>query len=325
MFATCRPSPSSRLVLGYPLQFTFNGLKCLFLARFATHPFTPHVFRVTAASEGEARHFGGGEQLSPPKTCWGDPRGARCPPGMASSPTSPLPSQIYWLKAKINKYKSGGGVGWPQLGCVSAGGELLGGTRRGSGDEPRLGRAHKSHVFDPRGRTEAALRSAGPAGGELPRRSPGRSPARAGSGGFLSVAASLAGEHLVSRCEFGVLEASWLGRGCKSAGGHERLAARRRPRAGSPLPVSQAALGLPSESGFVWRLPAGNAAGSAGCPTAAGFLQAPWLFHRRCSPREAGRARTSLPSRSSAELLCSRASLKVAGDLFVPPLTTSLP
>lgn len=42
-------------------------------------------------------------------------------PGARSSPTSP---QIYWLKAKINKHKRGGGGGWAQLGRVSAGTEL---------------------------------------------------------------------------------------------------------------------------------------------------------------------------------------------------------
>lgn len=248
-------------MLSYPLRFTFNAVKCLFLARFATQPFAPRVFWVTAASEGEAKHSGGGERLSPPKACWGDPRGPWCPqqPHIASN-----------LLAE-GKNKQVQARRWWRLGTAGprvCRHRAAGGTRRGSGDEPRLRRAHKSHVFDPRGRTEAALRRAGPGGGELPRWSPcglgrfserGRPARRGASGlkaGMRGAGRQLAGERVQS-AEGAV--ASWL------AGGGEPAAP----------PISQAALGLQSESGFVRRLPAGKAAGSArlaGCPVAAGFL-----------------------------------------------------
>lgn len=64
------------------------------------------------------------------------------------------------------------------------------------------------------------------------------------------MAALLAREHLASRYEFRVLDASRLGRGCKSgvffvlSGVGDTLIACRRWRAVNPLPVSHAALGI---------------------------------------------------------------------------------
>ena len=80
--------------------------------------------------------------------------------------------------------------------------------------------------------------------------------ARASWGGFRSSAASLAGEHLAWRCEFRVLDAGRLGRGCKSgvvfalSSMGNTLIACGRGKAISPLPVSHAAPGIASSPGF---------------------------------------------------------------------------
>lgn len=105
------------------------------------------------------------------------------------------------------------------------------------------------------------MRSAGPVGGEQQQRSPGQP---SGCGGF----PSRAGQQQASRCDFRVLGANWMGKGHKSGDFWHTLIAHRRWRASASSPphtqlsASQAAPGLLSESGFVWRLPAGKAAGS---------------------------------------------------------------
>lgn len=104
------------------------------------------------------------------------------------------------------------------------------------------------------------MRSAGPSGGEQPRRSPGQpSPElfRAGPAGI---------------CLRGVISGCWLpagwGKGAKAEGflaqphGSQAMESAASSPLHMQLSASQTALGLLSESGFVWRLPAEKAAGS---------------------------------------------------------------
>lgn len=187
--------------------------------------------------------------------------------------------------------------------------------QQGSGDEPRLGRAHKSRVFDPRGRTEAALRSAGPAGGEQPRRSPGRPPARPcrlrrfpergcllpGSiwpQGAERGCSTPAGWREGAKVGFSLHRAVWAIPSLHAGDGELSTPSLSRTQ----LPASQAARGLPSESGFVWRLPAGKAAGS---PRSAGYpAAAHWEKPAELGQQEGERGPSQGNAYRQAPLLC---------------------
>lgn len=112
---------------------------------------------------------------------------------------------------------------------------------------------------------------------------------------------SRVGRHLPSRCDFGVLGASRMGKGRKSGVFWHSLIAHRRWRASASSPphtqlsASQAALGLLSESGFVWRLPAGKAAGS---PRSDGYSAAArWEKPRELGQHEGEHSGTQVPGK----------------------------
>lgn len=103
MFAMCRRSPSN--VLSCPLQFTFNELKCLFLACFAAHPFTPHAFWVMAATRGRSQAFRWRVAVVSAQDLlgsWGSRKGSSLPPGRGQQPhvASPQPELLAESKSK---------------------------------------------------------------------------------------------------------------------------------------------------------------------------------------------------------------------------------